>query len=214
MAASSLSNISRSSRTGGRKLASIATGSSRSILSGIRPPEIELDQRYSKAFPEQADMLRRHSANMVDWWKKIAVRIDEAVEEAIAGMESRLSAAESSIAELQAGLSVSAQASIGSVVDATPAAEVSDSDLIDWTNGERYQTLSATYSPTGHIESSTVRWPDGTFGTFTTTEFNADHLAVDAYQITHVASGKRVVQKRVTRDDDGNVSIKPALIIL
>lgn len=88
-----------------------------------------------------------------------------------------------------------------------------DRVLIQWAEAEAYEPTSITRDSDGVVEEATVKWPDGSAGTFTTTEKNEDFLAVDAYEITHEGAGRKVVQAEVTRDADGNVTEKPELTV-
>lgn len=90
---------------------------------------------------------------------------------------------------------------------------VSDAALIEWTEGADYEMLSITWDGDGVISSATVKWPDGSSGTFTRNTKNTTWLAIDAYEISHTNSGKTVVQSDYTRDSDGFVITKPALTI-
>lgn len=208
---SRLSSIARQSGSRAGRLASVASGGSRSILSGIRPPEIEIDPRWGKAFSEQAELVRQHNQLMTEWWRKISTKLDMEVQAAIDGMAATIQQLTQQIV-IQASPATPTTSSSGSSVSSIAPA-VSSSQLIDWTNGEVYQILSAAYNDSGHATSATIRWPDGTFGQFVTTTFNPTHMAIDSYYVTHVASGRRVTQDPVTRDADGNVSIKPPLVV-
>lgn len=90
---------------------------------------------------------------------------------------------------------------------------VTDSLLKDWTEAEAYEATSITRDAAGVPTSATVKWPDGSAGTFTATTINSVWNAVDAYTITHDASGKTVTQAAVTRDGSGAVTVKPALTV-
>jgi hypothetical protein len=83
--------------------------------------------------------------------------------------------------------------------------------LIEWTENSAYQLLIIIRNSSGIITSATVQWPDGSAGTLTTTTINNTWLAIDAYTITHILSGKTVTQSTVTRDTNGNIITKPAL---
>jgi hypothetical protein len=85
--------------------------------------------------------------------------------------------------------------------------------LKSWTEGESYEVISASYDVDGVVTTATVKWPDGSSGTFTTTIKNTTWLSVDAYTITHTTGGETVTQAAVTRDSDGNVTVKPALTV-
>lgn len=92
---------------------------------------------------------------------------------------------------------------------------VTAQQLKDWTEGGAYEILTITYDTnyTDVVSTATVKWPDGSTGTFTTTTLNITFLSVDAYTVTHTTSAKTVTQAAVTRDDDGKVLIKPALTV-
>jgi hypothetical protein len=87
--------------------------------------------------------------------------------------------------------------------------------LRDWTEGESYEMTSITYDGTytSVVSSATVKWPDGSTGTFTTTTINATWVAIDAYTVSHTDSGLTVTQSAVTRNGAGNITTKPALTI-
>jgi hypothetical protein len=57
------------------------------------------------------------------------------------------------------------------------------------------------------------KWPDGSDGVFTLTTKNNTWLAVDAFTITHVTSGKIITQPAISRDSNGNISVKPAMTV-
>lgn len=206
-----LSSIARQSGSRAGRLASVASSGSRSILSGIRPPEIEIDQRWGKAFSEQAEMIRQHNQLMMEWWRKISTKLDLEVQAAIDEMAATIQQLSQQVVTQMASMAPAQSSTGSSVSSVTPV--ITDAQLIDWTNGEVYQILSAAYNDTGHATSATIRWPDGTFGQFVTTTFNPTHMAIDSYYVTHVASGRRVTQNPITRDVDGNVSIKPPLVV-
>ncbi len=92
-------------------------------------------------------------------------------------------------------------------------ATVTDARLKEWASGEDYEITAATYDSDGVVTTATVKWPDASAGTFTTTTKNTTWLAVDAYTVSHTASGKTVTQAAVTRDANGQVTVKPALTV-
>lgn len=87
---------------------------------------------------------------------------------------------------------------------------VSDQQLKDWTSAESYETTAVTWVG-GIVSTATVKWPDGSGGTFTKTA--SDAYGVTAYTISHTLSGKTVTQSAITRDGNGNVTVKPALTV-
>lgn len=87
--------------------------------------------------------------------------------------------------------------------------------LAGWAASGSYQLTAITYDATYTtvVSTATVVWPDGSAGTYATDTINATFAAVDAYHITHTASGKTVTQAAVTRNTDGGVTAKPALTV-
>jgi hypothetical protein len=92
-------------------------------------------------------------------------------------------------------------------------AAVEDQVLKQWTEAEAYEMTSITCDADGIILSATVKWPDGSGGTFTRTTKNATWLAIDAYTITHTASSSTITQTTVTRNASGQITAKPALTV-
>lgn len=82
-----------------------------------------------------------------------------------------------------------------------------------WVESGAYQMTIITPDSDKVISSATVKWPDGSSGTFTRTSKNATWVAVDAYTITHVDSGQIVTQPAVTRDSSGTITNKPELTV-
>lgn len=93
--------------------------------------------------------------------------------------------------------------------------DVTNEQLRAWTEAGAYQMITTTYDTTYEqtVSSGTVVWPDGSAGAFTATTINATYEAIDAYTITHTASGKTVTQAAVTRNGDGSITVKPSLTI-
>lgn len=85
--------------------------------------------------------------------------------------------------------------------------------LVEWTQGKDYEPLSITRDGEGRVTSMTVQWPDGSSGTYTATDYNATHEVYDGFTITHVDSGSTITQSAVTRNADGAIIVKPALIV-
>lgn len=92
-------------------------------------------------------------------------------------------------------------------------ATVTDARLKEWVSGEDYEITAATYDSDGVPTTATVKWPDASAGTFTTTTKNATWLAIDAYTVSHTSSSKTVTQAAVTRDANGQVTVKPAITV-
>jgi hypothetical protein len=92
---------------------------------------------------------------------------------------------------------------------------INDQVLKAWTEAGSYELTSVTYdgTHTSAISTATVKWPDTSGGTFTSTTINSTWGKVDAYTITHTLSGKTVTQTAVTRDANGLITTKPALTV-
>ena len=88
-----------------------------------------------------------------------------------------------------------------------------DQQLASWVEGGAYEPTAITYDSDGVVTTATVKWPDASAGTFTTTTKDATHIAINAYTISHTDSGKTVTQAAVTRNSDGAVTTKPALTV-
>jgi hypothetical protein len=86
--------------------------------------------------------------------------------------------------------------------------------LIEWTQGKDYEPLSVTRDSENRVTSMTVKWPDGSSGVYTATDYNPTFEVYDGYTITHVDSSKTVTQAAVTRNSDGAIITKPALTVL
>jgi|SRR5690625_268703 len=89
-----------------------------------------------------------------------------------------------------------------------------DQRLREWTEAESYEVLSVTRDADGVATSASVKWPDGSGGTFTTTHKSETWTTISAYMISHESSGKTVIQEAVTWDNDGNMSVKPELEVI
>jgi hypothetical protein len=87
--------------------------------------------------------------------------------------------------------------------------------LTEWTTGEAYEVLTVTYDATytSTIASAAVLWPDSSPGTFTADTINAAYEAIDAYHLTHSLSGTTITQAAVTRNANGDIASKPALVV-
>ena len=85
--------------------------------------------------------------------------------------------------------------------------------LASWAEGGAYEATSVTRNSDGVATEATVKWPDGSAGTFTATTIDSEWNAVNAYTISHTDSGKTVTQAAVTRNSDGAVTTKPALTV-
>ncbi len=106
---------------------------------------------------------------------------------------------------LASGVVTWAKLATGSAVEAET--------LKQWTEGECYELTAITYDSDGVPTTATVKWPDGSAGTWTTVTKNSTWLAVDAFTVSHTASSKTVTQAAITRDANGQVTVKPALTV-
>lgn len=94
-------------------------------------------------------------------------------------------------------------------------ASIIDEALVGWVAGNNYELTAITYDATYPtvISTATVAWPDGSAGVFTTTTINTTWHSIDAYTITHTLSGKTITQLAITRNANGDVTVKPALVV-
>ena len=112
-----------------------------------------------------------------------------------------------------ASLTTTSKTLVGAINELAGGAPVSAARLAEWTEAEAYELIATTFDADNVITTATVKWPDGSAGTFTTTTKDATWLAINAYSITHTVSSKTVTQAAVTRDASGNISTKPALTV-
>jgi len=90
---------------------------------------------------------------------------------------------------------------------------VEDQELIHWAGGKAVELLVRTIDGVGRTTSSTLKWPDGSLGTFTATDFNATFGSYDGWTKSHTDSGKTVTQAAYTRNGIGAITNKPALTV-
>lgn len=88
-----------------------------------------------------------------------------------------------------------------------------DAKLVEWTSGENFEVLTATFDGDGVLDAATLKWPDGSAGAFTTVTKNNTHHLVDAYTVSHTVTGRVVTQALVTRNTAGQITAKPALTV-
>lgn len=86
--------------------------------------------------------------------------------------------------------------------------------LKEWAQGNDYESIQINRDESDRIISSSVKWPDGSKGFLTMTDFNAEFGCYDGYRITHEDSGKTVVQAAMVRNTLGSVIYKPELIVI
>ena len=128
-----------------------------------------------------------------------------------ADLDTRVDAAQGA-ADTADGKAVSAQGDVDGVLG---GANATDQTLTAWTEAGAYEATAISFDSDGVVTTATVKWPDGSAGTFTTTATDATWLAVDSYTISHTDSGKTVTQSAVTTRDatTGDVTAKPALTV-
>ncbi len=86
--------------------------------------------------------------------------------------------------------------------------------LKTWALSEAYTVLSATRNTNNVVTTASVKWPDGTTGTFIATTINTTFNAIDAYTITYDSDPvKTITQSAVTRNSSGAVTAQPELTI-
>lgn len=123
-----------------------------------------------------------------------------------------------SLASLTTTTKTSVQAAInevnGLLNGVLGGAAVTAQTLKAWAEGGDYEMTSITVDSDQVVTTATVKWPDGSAGTFTTTTKNSTWLAVDAYTISHTDSSQIVTQTAVTRNSSGTVITKPALTVV
>ena len=90
---------------------------------------------------------------------------------------------------------------------------VEDETLKEWAGGKDVEMLSRTVDGEGRTTSATLKWPDGSGGTFTATDYNATFGCYDGWTKSHTVSGKTVTQAAVTRNGIGAITNKPALTV-
>lgn len=91
--------------------------------------------------------------------------------------------------------------------------KTSDALLKAWAEGGDYEATSITRDSDGVVTTATVKWPDGSAGTYTMTAKNSTWLCADSYTISHSDSGQTVTQASVSRNAAGEVTTKPALTV-
>lgn len=88
-----------------------------------------------------------------------------------------------------------------------------NNQLIEWAGGKDVELLVRTLDVDGRTTSSTLKWPDGSAGTFTATDWNATFESYDGWTRSHTNSGKTVTQAAYTRRADGAIENKPPLTV-
>lgn len=131
---------------------------------------------------------------------------------ALNAIEATLNALLAAVIAAQSTASSAAVSGDGASAGANATAAV----LKQWTASGAYQLTAVTYAngtyPTVPT-SAVVVWPDGSAGAFVTDSINAAFFAIDAYHITHTASGKTITQTAITRNSDGNRTVVPQLTV-
>lgn len=190
-------------------------------LQGVKPPRATIDDRWARAFPEQARFLDQFNGALEDWWKKVAsIASTSSTAAGSSGSSSSSASAGGGSATASAGGDSLSPTAITSTPSAASSSDFtnsnpSDDQLILWVESEQIRILSVdSYNADGQMVSASVRWPDKTLGRYSTIRFNSAHKAVDSYQVSHTASGRRVFQPTVTRDADGNIIATPNMKVI
>ena len=76
-----------------------------------------------------------------------------------------------------------------------------------------YQVLTMNYNAAMTPINATVLWPDGTYGVWTATNINATWATADGYTLTYTNTGETIAQPTILRDQNGNMTNAPALVI-
>lgn len=88
--------------------------------------------------------------------------------------------------------------------------------LKEWMALGLFKTVrGGTYDAT-HITALTaanVVWPDGSAGVYASLSIDATHGKVTSYSITHVDSGRTLIQPAMTLDANGNITTVPDIIV-
>ena len=58
-----------------------------------------------------------------------------------------------------------------------------------------------------------VVWPDGSAGNIINAVYNEDVLAYESFEVSHINSGLKVIQPKITYNDDYSIKNRPQLII-
>jgi len=103
--------------------------------------------------------------------------------------------------------------SIGPTVGTNTSWTGSKTMLIAAVAAGEYQMLATEYNATLTPTNALVLWPDGTYGIWTATNISATWLTADGYMLTYTNTGELIAQPTVLRDQNGNVTNSPALLI-
>lgn len=94
------------------------------------------------------------------------------------------------------------------------AAQLAENNqLIEWAGGKDVEMLVRDVDSIGRTTSATLKWPDGSLGTFTATDLNPTFGSYDGWTRSHTDSGKTVTQAAYTRNGIGAITNKPALTV-
>lgn len=88
-----------------------------------------------------------------------------------------------------------------------------DDRLTAWVESSSFSITNAQANSSGVVTNAGLRWPDGSAGTYSATAINPTFGSVDAFQFTHLLTGKTLVQPLVGRDANGAVTNKPRITI-
>lgn len=74
-----------------------------------------------------------------------------------------------------------------------------DDRIASWFNSQSYTITSVQMTDAGVITNATLRWPDGSSGSYTVTEVDYVWNAPNAWEYSHAITGKTFTQAAVTR---------------
>jgi hypothetical protein len=116
-------------------------------------------------------------------------------------------------AKAEASASAASSSAGSALASAASAQDSVDSIITDMILSERYRFIQPVWNAQGVLVSASVKWVDGSEGDFTSTQVNAEFLAVDAYTVTHDDSGLTLTQPAITRDALGQPTSIPTATI-
>ena len=76
-----------------------------------------------------------------------------------------------------------------------------------------YTAVRTRYNANGTPTNATILWPDGTYGVWMATNINPTWLTADGYTLTYTNRGETIAQPTMLRDENGNVTNAPVLVI-
>lgn len=90
---------------------------------------------------------------------------------------------------------------------------MSEREIYQEAAAEAFQMLFPVPDDDGVVLSSPVLWSDLSSGTYTLLVKNASFAGTDSWKVTYDRTGKTLTRPTVTRDANGNIIARPALVI-